>query len=66
MNQNVDKTKYFSDALISCKLLKLVDNISNQFNHQWYLTLLLIMSEIKIENNRVVDNIFHRKLNHDL
>ena len=33
MHESVDKRKYFLDSLITSKLLKLVDNISNKFNH---------------------------------
>ena len=35
--------QYFSDSLITCKSSKLVDNISNPLNHQYYLIFLLIM-----------------------
>ena len=31
MHWSVDKTGYFLDSLITCKSLKLVDDISNQF-----------------------------------
>ena len=37
MDQSVDKTEYFLNSLITCKSLKLADNIFNQFNHQYYL-----------------------------
>ena len=33
MNQSVDKTEYFLDSLITRKLLKLVNKISNQFTY---------------------------------
>ena len=36
MHWSVDKTGYFLDSLIICKSLKLVNDISNQFNHQYY------------------------------
>ena len=38
--------KNFLDSFITLKPIKLVSNISNQFNHQYYLILFLIMSEI--------------------
>ena len=36
MNQSVDKTEYFLDSLITRKLLKLVNKISNQFTYWYY------------------------------
>ena len=47
MHQSVDKTVYFLDSLIICRSLKLVDNISNEFNHQYHFIFLLIMSEMR-------------------
>ena len=35
MHQSVDKIEYFLDSLITRKSLKLVNYISNQFNHQY-------------------------------
>ena len=47
MHQNVDKREYFSDSLIIRVSLKLVNNISNQFYHQYYLVFgYNYMSEI--------------------
>ena len=47
MRQSVDKTKYFLDFSITIKSLELVDNISNQFNHQHNLIFLSVMSEMR-------------------
>ena len=33
--QSVDKTGYFLDSLVTCRSLELVDNILNNFNHQY-------------------------------
>ena len=40
MHQSVDKTENILDSLISCKLLKLLYNISNENNHQYYFFLV--------------------------
>ena len=45
--QSVGKTQYFQGSLTTYKSLKLVNNILNQFNHQYYPIFLLIMSEIR-------------------
>ena len=37
MHQSVNKTENFLDSLITLQLIKLFDNISNQFNHQFHL-----------------------------
>ena len=42
IHQSVDKTEYFLDFLITRKTLKLLDDISNQFDHHYYKTFLLI------------------------
>ena len=42
-HQNVNETEYF----LTRKSLKLVDDISNQFNHKYYQTFLSITSEIR-------------------
>ena len=47
MHQCIDKIEYFLDFLISGDLLKLVNDMSNQFNHQRYLIFLFIMSELR-------------------
>ena len=47
MHQSHDKAEYFLDYLIACKSFKLVDNISNQFILQYYLSFLLIISEMR-------------------
>ena len=47
MHQSADKAEYFLDFLITRKSLKLVNNISNQCNHQYYSIFLLIMPEIQ-------------------
>ena len=36
---NDDKTGYFLDSLVSHKSLKLADDTSNQFNHQYIIKL---------------------------
>ena len=46
IHQSVDKTVYFLDSSITHKSLKVIDNISSQFIHQYYLVFLLIMSEM--------------------
>ena len=38
IDRSLDKTGYFLDSLITRKSLKRVDDISNQFNHQYYQT----------------------------
>ena len=47
MHRSFDITEHFLDPLINRKSLKLVHDISNQFNHQYYQTFFLIMSEIR-------------------
>ena len=46
IHRSVNKTGYFLNSLITCILLKLVNDISNKFNHQYHQTPLLIMSGI--------------------
>ena len=46
MHKSVEKTEYFLDSLIIRKSLKLLDNVSNQFNYQCYLIILVIRSEM--------------------
>ena len=41
MHQSVDEREYFLDSLITRKLLKLVDNISNQSNRRYDLYFFL-------------------------
>ena len=45
MHKSVDKTECFLDSLINCKSLKLVDDILNQFIHEYNSILLLIILE---------------------
>ena len=47
MHQSDAKTQYFLDSLITHKSFKLLDNISNQLIHQYYIILLLIMLEMR-------------------
>ena len=35
-HRSVDKTGYFLDSLITCKSLKLIDDILNELNYQYY------------------------------
>ena len=66
MHQSVNKTEYFLDSLITLESLKLVDNISNQLNHQYYLIILLFMwgmrrtyiLELKISLNIKINDVF--------
>ena len=46
-DKSVDITEYFLDSLITSKSLKLVDNFLNQFNYQYCLIILLIISEMR-------------------
>ena len=45
MHKSADETEYFLYSLVTCKLFKLVDNTSTQFNHQYYLIFLLIICQ---------------------
>ena len=47
MHQSVKETEYYLDSFITRESLKLADNISNQFDHQYYSFFLLIISEIR-------------------
>ena len=43
MYESVDETEYFLKFLLTRRSLKLVENVSNQFDHQYYLMSLLII-----------------------
>ena len=57
MHHSIDKTECFLDSLETRKLSKLVNNISNQFDHQYYLIFLLVVSEVRCRKLNIPLNI---------
>ena len=59
MHQSGNKAEYFLDSFITCKSLKLVNNIFNQFNHQYSTIFLLILYYNWAENVSKYENSWH-------
>ena len=54
MHKSVAITGYFLESLITCKSLTLIDDIQNQFNHQYYQTLLFTMRITAFRLSRLI------------